>query len=410
MKVASSSHLTYCTNIHPGESWTEVLASLDKTLVVRQKLVAEELLSADEAFGIGLRFSARAAGELGGGDELRRFQNWLAQHNCYIFTLNGFPYGDFHGQVVKDRVHAPDWTTSERVEYTKLLFDQLATLLPEDMEGGISTSPLSYRFWFTGPDALHGAKEQCAANLLAIVAHLVLLREKSGKLLHLDIEPEPDGILETSEEFCTFFTDYVLGAGPQVLAPLFGENKTAIEAAIRDHLRLCYDVCHFAVGHEKPASVLERLDQHGIQVGKLQISAALRAPLATPAQRTEVARALRPYDESTYLHQTVFRDRDGSLHRYPDLPPAFPPIMDESMEELRTHFHVPIFSDDYGALQSTQGDIVETLRLWREKPFCQHLEVETYTWDVLPERHHLSLTDSIVRELTWTLRQLNENF
>ncbi len=99
-------HLTYCTNIHPGEGWAEVEASLRRHLPPLKARLAP-----GEAMGVGLRLSDRAARELlaGGDAALRRFRGWLDAEGFYVFTLNGFPFGGFHGEVVKDRVYAPDW-------------------------------------------------------------------------------------------------------------------------------------------------------------------------------------------------------------------------------------------------------------------------------------------------------------
>jgi len=394
-------HLCYCTNIHPGETWPAVLASLQNALVVRDKLDPKL------RFGIGLRLSAQAAQQLGTGAELLRFQEWLEAHNCYVFTMNGFPYGGFHGKVVKDQVHAPDWTTRERIDYTKLLFDQLAVLLTEGMDGGVSTSPVSYRLWHENPSAFTAAKQQGAAGMLEVVAHLVRLRERTGKLLHLDVEPEPDGLLEDNEEFIQFFTQELLQDGAPQLEQDLGVSREAARAAIRDHLRLCYDVCHVAVEYEDHLAVLERLREQGIQVGKIQISAALKAPLLEPDQREEVRQSLLPYNESTYLHQTVFRQRNvDTLLKCPDLEEALPWIAAPEAVELRTHFHVPIFTDRYGVLESTRTDIETVLHHWRDAPFTPHLEVETYTWDVLPDKQQLTLPESIHRELAWVLNIL----
>jgi hypothetical protein len=396
MEILHNSHLSYCTNIHPGKTWPEVLASLQHTLAVRDRIAP------GQPFGIGLRLSERASAQLGTADTLRAFQDWLKEHDCYVFTMNGFPYGGFHGQVVKDQVHAPDWTTTERVTYTKRLFDQLALLLPDTVtDGGVSTSPISYRFWHQTPEALAAASRQGAENMIAVAAHLAELKQRTGKSLHLDIEPEPDGILENSAEFIDFFNDYLLAQGLPILQEKLGLNSAEAEAAIREHLQLCYDVCHFAVGYEEPATVLQKLAQEDIRVGKIQISAALRAPLAEADQRATVRQSLQPYDESTYLHQTAFWKTDGTLHQYPDLGPALAVLDDPAYAELRTHFHVPIFTDSYGILQSTNEEIVKTLQLWRDRPFTRHLEVETYTWDVLPDHNRLSLEESIGRELAW---------
>ncbi|WP_420459658.1 metabolite traffic protein EboE [Neolewinella sp.] len=401
MHIPPHHHLTYCTNIHPGETWTEVRDSLKYVLEVRDKLGVEG------AFGIGLRLSARAAEELARPQVLRELKDWLARHDCYVFTMNGFPYGDFHGEVVKDQVHAPDWTTRERVEYTIRLFNILAELLPEGVEGGISTSPLSYRPWHRSPEAVREVTEKSVLQLMKVILHLVRIKEITGKSLHLDIEPEPDGMLENSRDFIDFYNDKVLTTGLDWLHDHLGTTREAAEAAIHEHLCLCYDVCHFAVAYEEPAAVLMALEAHGIHVGKLQISAALKTSLREDEADIALTRhSLLPYAEPIYLHQTALRDRDGTISQYSDLAPALDAMGNPHYTELRTHFHVPIYTDNYGILQSTNDAITETLRLWQADPFTHHLEVETYTWDVLPDHQRLGLTDSIARELEWVLPQL----
>ena len=402
MKISNNAHLTYCTNIHPGASWAAVLESLQYTLAVKRQFT-------EQPFGIGLRLSAQAAEQLGTGPELEQFKAWLAKHHCYVFTMNGFPYGGFHGTVVKDQVHAPDWTTSERIAYTNLLFDQLAYLLPTELEeGGVSTSPISYRFWFETAEALEEAKREGARNLIKVVQHLVAIKERTGKSLHLDIEPEPDGILENSTEFLDFYNDILLPMGGKILRRELSCSLEEAQAKIREHIQLCYDVCHFAVEYESPEAVIATIQSHGIRIGKIQISAAIKTLLTSDAASLEdIARSLTPYNESTYLHQTVFHTTSGELVKYPDLGPALKSLDHADYTELRTHFHVPIFTDTYGALQSTQSEIVDVLKLWKAAPFSNHLEVETYTWDVLPDNNQLKLTDSIFRELDWVLQVLN---
>src|SRR5687768_7837285 len=145
----NNAQLTYCTNIHAGESWEEHFLALRENFpAIKQEI------SPDKPMGIGLRLSHIASLELGKEQNLNSFKKWLADQSAYVFTMNGFPYGGFHHTHVKDQVHAPDWTTNERVEYTIRLFDILTEILPEGMEGGISTSPLSYRHWFQSAEAL----------------------------------------------------------------------------------------------------------------------------------------------------------------------------------------------------------------------------------------------------------------
>src|SRR5690606_1462491 len=104
MKVGRT-HLTYCTNIHPGESWSRVFSNLRTDL-----LEVRDLVSVDQPFGVGLRLSAEAADTLVQPEPLAEFRSFLEQERLYVFTLNGFPYGPFHGQAVKAAVYQPDWT------------------------------------------------------------------------------------------------------------------------------------------------------------------------------------------------------------------------------------------------------------------------------------------------------------
>jgi len=401
LKITKKGHLTYCTNIHPGETWPAVFKSLNHALAVKKKL------SPKRPMGIGLRLSARAAAQLGTGKRLKKFKQWLKKKDCYVFTMNGFPYGGFHGTVVKDKVHAPDWTTRKRVVYTKQLFDQLTVLLPKDMDGGVSTSPVSYRFWHKSAAKMGKASEKGAKNMLKVVAHLIQIKNKTGKVLHLDIEPEPDGILENSKEFIRFFDKVLLKKGIAYLGKKLGYSKKEATKAIKNHIRLCYDVCHFAVEYEDPKPILKKLAKKGIKVGKIQISAAIKTKLKDDKKVIKkIKKALLPYNESTYLHQTVFKTKKGTIEQFPDLGPALAAMDKPGYTELRTHFHVPIFTDTYGPLQSTQDEIKKVLGLWRKKPFTSHLEVETYTWDVLPDNNQLELTDSIYRELDWVVQTI----
>ncbi|XHR97166.1 hypothetical protein ACFJIV_11235 [Mucilaginibacter sp. UC70_90] len=151
--------------------------------------------------GIGLRLSNMASlGLLAEEDSLAEFKQWLFDHDAYVFTMNGFPYGGFHNTVVKDEVHAPDWTTVERVDYTLRLFRILGELLPEGLQGGISTSPLSYKPWHAAGEARNNARAIATENILTVAAALFKIHRSAGVLMHLDIEPEPDGFLESGRE------------------------------------------------------------------------------------------------------------------------------------------------------------------------------------------------------------------
>ncbi len=396
-------HLTYCTNIHGGETWRDHFAALKAHFPVIRAQVAP-----DQPMGIGLRLSDRASRELSDPQTLAEFKAWLADQGGYVFTMNGFPFGAFHDEVVKADVHAPDWTTDERVAYTLRLADLLAELLPEGMDGGISTSPLAYRHWYNATAGDWSAMRKRATQHIADVAgRLVEIEREQGKVLHLDIEPEPDGVLESGPEFIDWFAGELVPEGISTLTSRFGFMPTAAEAAVKKHIRLCYDVCHFALGYEVHARVIEALARHGIQIGKFQLSAAVGAQLpADQDGRRAIGEAFMAFDEPTYLHQVLARHRDGSVLRFRDLPEAQERLYDAEAAEWRAHFHVPVFFEDLGLLTSTRADIARVLQLQRDQLLTGHLEVETYTWQVLPPHLQLPIAGSISRELNWVLDEL----
>ena len=396
----SYGHLTYCTNIHPGETWTDHFAQIIEHVPGIKKQVCP-----NQAFGIGLRLSNTASLELRKEENLRVFQQWLKEENCYVFTMNGFPYGGFHNTVVKDKVHAPDWTTGERVRYTIRLAQILAALLPNGMDGGISTSPLSYRYWHD-EEKKETVFQTATLQLLQVVEQLAQIKRSSDKLIHIDIEPEPDGLLQNGDEFFDWYINYLVPFGTTYLQDKLHCSDKEAATAIRDHVQLCYDICHFAIGFENPVDVLKRARANDIKVGKIQISAALKAQLGADEEREKVINAFKEFNEPTYLHQVIAKKKDGALQYFADLPPALELANDPSMVEWRSHFHVPLFIEDYGVLQSTQEEIVTLLSLHLKQPFSNHLEVETYTWDVLPQELKLPIAQSIIRELQWVKNTL----
>lgn len=394
----SFGHLTYCTNIHAGEKWDDHFAALKANVPAIKRQ-----LSPDKPFGIGLRLSHLASDALGKQERLKEFKQWLQQSQCYVFVINGFPYGGFHHTKVKDQVHAPDWTTQDRVLYTIQLFNLLSELLPEGMEGGVSTSPLSYKHWHENVrEEKQQAFDTATENILKVVQDLIALRKSTGKLMHLDVEPEPDGLIGNGAEFISWYRHQLIPAAKPYLKKYLGLDEKAAVDAIHDHVQLCYDICHFAVGYEDHEAVLNELALQGIKVGRIQVSAALKADIApNPLDRTKTIEAFKQFNESTYLHQVVTRQEDGTLNRYPDLPEALAHAKDPGTREWRSHFHVPLFVKDYGLLQSTQSDIQKVLSIQKQKPFSPYLEVETYTWEVLPEKLRVPIQESIVRELQW---------
>lgn len=362
--------LTYCTNIHPGDAWADVKRNLEDHAAAVKRIV-----SPDSSFPLGLRLSARAAFELD-DREIRRFAAWCEEGGFHVLTVNGFPYGAFHGTSVKQAVYLPDWRDERRGTYTRRLADILAQWTPAGGENSISTVPVASRADFT---ADHWPAVR--SHLIDTLIHLARLRERSGALIRLALEPEPYCVLETTGDAIDFF------------------ERMAIPASLGDHLGLCFDCCHQAVEFEQACEGLSSLARAGIRVVKVQVSSALRA-------RGSHIAALLAFDEPTYLHQAVLRDASGGLRRFADLPDlAHWLSRGGQAQECRVHFHVPIFLAELGGVETTRFFLEDALP--RIEPGTP-LEVETYSFGVLPP--HLQLGSpgaSIARELAWVQETLD---
>jgi hypothetical protein len=394
LPTAGQPHLTYCTNIHAGETWVEVRANLERYVLAVKARVAP-----DRRFGVGLRLSAQAAETLAEPRELEACREFLAAHGLYVFTINGFPYGVFHGTRVKDEVYLPDWKDEARLRYTDRLARLLAELLDEPgLDGSVSTAPGAFK-----TRIVSNSDEAVMAELMIRhVATLTEIRQRTGKRISLALEPEPCCHLETVAETVGFFECHLFArAAVARLAALAGVGLGESEALLREHLTVCFDACHMAVEFEEPGAALSTFQRAGIRIGKVQLSAGLRVLLAGEAD-TALA-ALRPSAEGVYLHQVVER-RDGRLTRYVDLPDALAATRphDREPREWRVHFHVPLFRERLGVFLNTQQYLREVLSILRQEPSCRHLEVETYTWDVLPEQYRQEdIVTAVARELQW---------
>ncbi|WGS53299.1 metabolite traffic protein EboE [Paraburkholderia sp. D15] len=361
--------LTYCTNIHPGDTWADVRRNLEG-----HALQVKRACSPTQSFPLGLRISAQAAFELDDA-EIRRFSAWCDEHDCHVLTLNGFPYGSFHDTSVKETVYLPDWRDPRRVAYTNRLADLLAHWTPRDRVSSISTVPIACRDGFA-PEHWPTVKN----HLLHTLTHLARLHERGGPLIRLALEPEPYCVLEQTAETIAFF------------------ERMNFPASLADYIGVCFDCCHQAVEFEAPADCLDQLTRAGIRVAKVQVSSALRA-------RGDAIAHLLQFDEPTYLHQAVLRRQNGALERFSDLPGLARWLeRGETADECRVHFHVPIFLAELGAVGTTRFFLEDFLP--RVAPGTP-LEVETYSFGVLPSALRLdSIGDSIARELNWVKETL----
>lgn len=395
LPLPGSPHLTYCTNIHAGERWAEIEAALRKHVL---PIKAE--VSPDQPMGIGLRLSATAADELAKPEALAALKAFLAQSDLYVFTINAFPYGNFHGTRVKERVYEPDWRDERRVTFSNKAADILEALLPEGVEGSISTVPGAYKDAINGPIDI----ARMVYHLIRHAAYLYRLAEETGKHISLALEPEPCCFLETIDEAIDFFNDHLFARqSVETFRRLTDISSREAREALRRHLGICLDVCHASVEFEDPVECLGRLAAVGIKVPKIQLSSALRIPVVN----ANAAELLARFDDGVYLHQTVEVQADR-VTRYRDLPEALAALRSgRAGGEWRVHCHVPLFQADYGALQSTQQPLANLLAACKRSALAPHLEVETYTWDVLPaDMRGIDVSSDIARELKWVRSQL----
>jgi hypothetical protein len=241
-------------------------------------------------------------------------------------------------------------------------------------------------------------------RLVRAAAAFHALRARTGKTIALALEPEPLCHLETIAETVAFFRGHLFDRDAiGRFSAITGASPAQADEALHRHLGVCFDACHMAVEFEDPARALADLAAAGISIGKIQISAGLEVDLASPAARESVRR----FADDVYLHQVVER-RGGAIRRYADLPEALASTPADGAPGLwRVHFHVPVFRAELGPLRGTQPFLRDLLARLRVEAVSPHLEVETYTWDVLPEEHRRdgALAD-IARELAWVRGEL----
>ncbi|MDD2461308.1 MAG: metabolite traffic protein EboE [Kiritimatiellia bacterium] len=413
------SAIPYCLNIHPGESLAEVRDVIEcHTRAVKARVCP------DAPYPLGLRLSAAATEELTSDRAvLDAFAAQLRQHALFVTGINGFPYGTFHQTAVKMAVYQPDWATPERLTYTARLAAVLAGLLPEGATGNISTVPLGYKRQRSEvedqtsegrrkreegrgrQDRGGGMRDESDAQRMTVyVRQLAVMAEflddlsvREGRDIVLALEPEPDCLLETTDDVIRWFEDDLLYQGIRWLSGSGRRTHDAAEALLRRRIGLCLDTCHFAVAFEDPLTALIRFESACLRVARIQLSAALRATISEDSLRR-----LHDFIDPVYLHQTKIRLPRGRIAAYPDLTEAtLDAARGQAGCEVRTHFHVPLFFEGDGVLASTHTDLTPAF-FGRARASRIPLEVETYTFDVLPpDLRAPTVIDSLVRELEW---------
>jgi sugar phosphate isomerase/epimerase len=383
----------YCTNVHAGTDLDSICTNL------REFAIPARVASGGSELGVGLWLPNAAAQQLAGG-EATAFRDFLAEHRLRAFTINGFPFDNFHQDVVKHQVYQPTWWETERLDYTKRLADVLAVLISEDeMVGSISTLPIG---WPPDSGASQSQLDSAGANFRELAVYLKELEARSGRRIVVAIEPEPGCILDTTDDVIGWFESQL----PNV-----------------DHRRyigVCHDVCHSAVMMEPQATVIDRLATAGIMIGKVQVSSAIVADWDSMAvgRRREAIEQLTQFAEDRYLHQTGRRTEEQKFELAEDLPQLLSlvaekgdPVWGDSRWVV--HFHVPIFLERFGHLTTSQTDVLDCLKAISRHPtleFTGHFEVETYAWTVLPESmRKRGLSEDIASEINWLKTALIES-
>jgi hypothetical protein len=318
----------------------------------------------------------------------------------YLYTVNAFPYGPFKGTIVKEQVYEPDWRSEERTTYTKNVADVLADVSPDDVSPSIQSAPLGFKPRVTGPDVVDSFTD----HVIRVCAHLVDVEARTGRVVTLALEPEPYCFLETTDETVEYFTKHIYsGKSAEKLAKLARMPISEAHVALRRHVGIVFDICHQAVEFEDIGACLQKLVDAGIPIFKLQEAAALHVPEVTQ----KIVDVLKNYSKTIYLTQTVEK-KDGKLTRFLNLEDAFAAWeKNPGPREWRTHFHVPVFLEDLGPFRTTRFAIEDALRFHKAKPLSRQLEIETYTWDVLPDNLKTGdIVDYVCRELDWVKGQL----
>ena len=392
----------YCTNVHAGTSLDAVTQNLLTHSVQVRKQLTQSGCGDSEPLPVGLWLSNQAALELD-DTQLRRWGDWLAENHLLPYTFNGFPYSDFHQPVVKHNVYLPTWAEQSRLDYTVRLAGVLDCILPANELGTISTLPLG---WPQGTRETEAESLLVASanNLKQLAVELDRILQSSGRLIQVGIEPEPGCVLDSADDIVDFFQRYLFD----------GQDVDRV----RRHIGVCHDVCHSAVMFESQQTAIEAYHKAGICVCKVQVSSAIEGVL-DGTQDEQVWKELQGFAEPKYLHQTSMLDSESnSIEFFEDLHlaiehksgnPATEPSIRLFCGQVRVHFHVPIFMEKLGVLNTTQKQITECLTAIRQsssgdgqEAVMPHFEVETYAWNVLPKQYHCpSLADGIAAEIKW---------
>ncbi|GGK93975.1 metabolite traffic protein EboE [Streptomyces flaveus] len=451
-------HLAYCSNVHQAEDLDGVLAQLAAYAEpVRERLGVDRL-------GIGLWLARDVVTELvGDGRALARLKDELSLRGLETVTLNAFPYAGFHREVVKKDVYLPDWTDQVRLDYTLDCARVLTALLPDDARrGSVSTLPLA---WRTPWPAERANTARRALDRLA--EGLATIERETGRPVRVGFEPEPGCVVETTAQAVRELGGLDperLGICLDTchLAVQFEDPGAALARLAAAGLPVVKVQASCAVEADDPAdpaarAALGRLAEarflhqtrtrvaaqgswgtfSGPGEGRGPGVAGPRIPRQRGLAAGEQADGTRHVcglggptgpDGSGCARQPggggvssagpspvggpAGPDRwdtlgEGTIVGVDDLPEALAGGLPADRGPWRVHFHAPLHAEPEPPLRTTAPQLTAVLAGLLGGPVagCDHIEVETYTWSVLP-RPPADLAGGIAAELTWARDRL----
>jgi hypothetical protein len=382
--------LSYCTNIHFGESWEEVFYILK----FHSRKLRNAFLKMDQ-FGIGLRLSNSSIINLSKSSFFFDFLFWLKINNFYIKSVNGFPYSFFGSNYIKDNVYLPDWSNFKRYIYSRRIIILFSNFLNKNNFGGISTLPLSYKYFFCN----YSYNNLYIKSIKYLYSLLILLNDiyvNNKIFIHLDIEPEPDCVVSNTLDYINFFKKWLLDR----IILYFLKKK--IHMFILNYFRICFDICHSSVEFESICQSFNSIFLFNIKFGKFQISSSLKID----KMNFYNSYVFSYLPETPYIHQVYGKTFYDNIITYKDISLAHILLYKKKIVEYRIHYHVPIFFDKYEIFESTQQYIIEFFKLLKKRNAFYIFEIETYTFDILPCYLKLNILYSLKREYDWVIKNL----
>ena len=360
----TDAHLTYSLNAYPVRN----VQDIERAVFVHAEEIKNNIHTLrNDAFGIGLWIPSSVLETCMNEAWFDSMKEKLNTHNMYIFTINGFPYSQFHNTRVKEQVYVPDWTSKKRQDYTQNLADTLSRFLPEGMQGSISTLPLMF-----GRNRPEHEIKTAVQRLMDTVLYLRKIDAQKKKHIILALEPEPGCFLETTDTVIELFTHIIPTYGFPYIRDTYGISVRDAREYISRYLGICLDIVHAHVMFEQPYEVIRILHANNIKIAKIHIGAAL----ILPQIEHNISDTLSQYNDDVYLHQTVVRDTSGTLHYFQDIPEA---LQASFAGEWRIHYHLPLTKKVHEKAYRHSHTTYHTLFRYAYQLGVRHFEIEIYT-------------------------------